>query len=144
MKTPKQVKDVAAFIGMMLRSTGKVKRGLGTIRQDVNVSVKGGERAEIKGVQDLKMIDVVVELEATRQLNLLKLREEMISRKVKPSHKDIIDYTAAFKNANIGGFIKKGLDSNLSVFGKVYPNMKGFFGFDVNPNRKIWDKRTRF
>ena len=77
MHTPLEVKEVAAFIGMLLRSTGKVKRGLGTIRQDVNVSIVCGSRAEIKGVQDLKLIDTVVEFEALRQLNMLNLREEM-------------------------------------------------------------------
>ncbi|MCK4714219.1 MAG: Glu-tRNA(Gln) amidotransferase subunit GatE, partial [Candidatus Aenigmarchaeota archaeon] len=52
-RTPEHAKEVAARIGMILRSTGKVMRGLGTIRQDVNVSVRGGARVEIKGAQDL-------------------------------------------------------------------------------------------
>lgn len=75
MHTPQQVKEVAAYIGMLLRSTGKVKRGLGTIRQDVNVSIIDGARAEIKGVQDLRLLDKVVELEVVRQMNMIRLRE---------------------------------------------------------------------
>ena len=52
-KTPKQARNVAAKIGMLLRSTGKVKRGIGTIRQDINISINSGARVELKGVQNL-------------------------------------------------------------------------------------------
>ncbi len=141
MRTPMEVKEVAAFIGMLLRSTGKVKRGLGTIRQDVNVSVAGGERAEIKGVQDLKLIDTVVELEALRQLNMLKLREELkikgITIELLNSGKDKVqDFTEEFKSLQ-KGFIKTGIESGLSIYGKAYPLFNGFFGYEVNPNRRF-------
>jgi len=72
---PELAKKVAEKIGLILRLTGKVKRGLGTIRQDLNVSIEGGEKVEIKGVQDLKLIPKIVELEAKRQENLLKWKE---------------------------------------------------------------------
>ncbi|MGV8141281.1 MAG: Glu-tRNA(Gln) amidotransferase subunit GatE [Candidatus Woesearchaeota archaeon] len=141
MHTPFEVKGVAAFIGMLLRSTGKVKRGIGTIRQDVNVSIAGGARAEIKGVQDLRMIDTIVELEAIRQLNMLRLRDEMqvkgiVADSVK--HDAIKDFTEDFKNPELKkGFIKAGLDSGLKMYGKSYPLFKGFFGYEVNPNRRF-------
>ncbi len=67
MKTPEQVKEVAKLLGTMLRSTGKVMRGLGTIRQDVNISIKGHARVELKGVQDLQQIPKIAEIEAKRQ-----------------------------------------------------------------------------
>jgi len=67
MKTPEQVKEVAQILGTMLRSTGKVMRGLGTIRQDVNISIKGHARVELKGVQELQQIPKIVEIEAKRQ-----------------------------------------------------------------------------
>jgi glutamyl-tRNA(Gln) amidotransferase subunit E len=138
MKTPQQVKDTAAFIGMMLRSTGKVKRGLGTIRQDVNVSIAGGTRVEIKGVQDLRMVDTVVDLEATRQQKMLRLREEMAERKI--SAKNLSDtptnYTLLFENSRIG-FIKKALASGHVAYGKRFKDFKGFFGFDINPGRRF-------
>ncbi len=137
MRTPQQVKDTAAHIGMMLRSTGKVKRGLGTIRQDVNVSIVGGARAEIKGVQDLRIIDKVVENEALRQLNMLKLREEMISRikKIDLSN-EIIDFTNDFSDTN-SAMVKKNLDAGLRIYGKSYNDFKGFFGFEINPDRRF-------
>jgi glutamyl-tRNA(Gln) amidotransferase subunit E len=59
MHTPEEVQEVAEYIGMVLRSTGKVKRGIGTIRQDVNISIRGGARVEIKGVQELDHLEVV-------------------------------------------------------------------------------------
>jgi len=137
MKTPEQVKDTAAFIGMMLRSTGKVKRGLGTIRQDVNVSIASGARAEIKGVQDLRIIDKVVENEVLRQLNMLKLRDEIRSRINKLNlSSDVIDLTQYFIGTN-SAMIKKSIDAGFGVYGKSYSEFKGFFGFEVNPGRRF-------
>ena len=69
---PEQAKEVSSMIGMILRSTGKVKRGIGTIRQDLNVSIRKGARVEIKGVQDLKLIPKLAETEIDRQLELIK------------------------------------------------------------------------
>src|SRR5512137_1267793 len=81
MHTPEDVQKVAEYIGMVLRSTGKVKRGIGTIRQDVNISIKGGARVEIKGVQELDLIAEVVRREVERQQSLLAIRQELKSRK---------------------------------------------------------------
>lgn len=71
MKTPEQIKEAALKIGDILRSC-KVKRGIGTIRQDVNISVKGHDRVEIKGFQDPKMMIKTVDLEIKRQLDEAK------------------------------------------------------------------------
>ena len=71
--SPESVAEVARGIGLTLRATKRVKRGLGTIRQDVNVSVKGGKRVEIKGVQDLRSMPGIIEAEAKRQLALIEL-----------------------------------------------------------------------
>jgi Glu-tRNA(Gln) amidotransferase subunit E-like FAD-binding protein len=64
---PEHAKEVASIIGMVLRSTGKVKRGIGTIRQDVNVSISGHPRVEIKGFQELRYMPKVIENEVIRQ-----------------------------------------------------------------------------
>jgi len=55
-KNPKHAREVAKKIGMLLRSTGKARRGLGTIRQDVNVSIRDGARVEIKGFKMSKTL----------------------------------------------------------------------------------------
>ena len=80
--SPIMAREAALKIGELLRSTMKVKRGLGTIRQDINVSVEGGSRVEIKGVQDLNQIPRIIENERKRQRMLLKVKDELRARGV--------------------------------------------------------------
>jgi Glu-tRNA(Gln) amidotransferase subunit E-like FAD-binding protein len=75
--SPSEIQDIAYTIGLIAKSTGKIKRGIGTIRQDLNVSIKNGARVEIKGVQDLSLIAKVIELEVQRQLNLIESGEKV-------------------------------------------------------------------
>lgn len=91
-KSPEHAREVAAHIGMVLRSVEGVKRGIGTIRQDVNISIDGGARTEIKGFQDLRSIPKVVEYEVKRQLDALKQGKELSKevRKAEP------DFTTSF------------------------------------------------
>lgn len=76
-KNPEHAKEVALKLGMILRSTGKVKRGIGTIRQDVNVSIPKGARTEIKGFQEVKKIDQLIRNEMERQEKLIEIKEEL-------------------------------------------------------------------
>ncbi|MDG6898784.1 MAG: Glu-tRNA(Gln) amidotransferase subunit GatE, partial [Nitrososphaerota archaeon] len=78
--TPEQVGEVALHLGRALRSTGKVARGLGTIRQDLNVSAMGGKVVEVKGVQKLNLIPKVVAYEASRQMGLILVAAEFGKR----------------------------------------------------------------
>ena len=73
--TPEKIKETALKIGEILRAC-KVKRGIGTIRQDVNVSIKGHDRVEIKGFQEPKMMIKTIELEIERQQEDLKKGEK--------------------------------------------------------------------
>ena len=68
-KDAEHAKEVASYLGMALRSTGGCKRGIGTIRQDVNISIKGHPRVEIKGFQDIRSISKTIENEIKRQLS---------------------------------------------------------------------------
>jgi glutamyl-tRNA(Gln) amidotransferase subunit E len=79
-RTPQQAMEAARAIGDVLRATGKVRRGLGTIRQDVNVSIIGGTRVELKLVQELQSIPEVVRLECLRQIRLIEVRDELAKR----------------------------------------------------------------
>ena len=65
--TPEEVKEAAQRLGSMMRATRRVKRGIGTIREDVNISIPGGARVEIKGVQELRLLPLYVEKEVERQ-----------------------------------------------------------------------------
>ncbi len=67
-KDSEHAKEVSSILGMILRSTGKVRRGIGSIRQDVNVSIKGHPRVEIKGFQELRYMPKVIENEVKRQI----------------------------------------------------------------------------
>lgn len=91
-KNPEHAKEVAGHIGMILRSVENVKRGLGTIRQDVNISIKGSERTEIKGFQDLKSIPKVIEFEVKRQIGLIK-HNKKIQKEVRKAEDD---FTTSF------------------------------------------------
>jgi len=97
--SPQEAKEVAEKIGMLLRATGKVKRGLGTIRQDVNVSIRSGERIEIKGVQTLNDIPGLVENEVKRQQGLVEMRDELKKRGFSEFAPGIIDATPLFKSS---------------------------------------------
>src|SRR6056297_2663504 len=79
-RSPEQAREAAETIGMLLRSTGQVKRGLGTIRQDVNISIAEGARVEVKGVQSLDDIDDLVRFEVQRQARLVEIRDELDAR----------------------------------------------------------------
>ncbi len=79
-KTPEHAREVAEKIGKMLRATGKVQRGIGSIRQDVNVSIEGGSRIEVKGLQELDILEKTVKLETERQRSLLEIKEELEER----------------------------------------------------------------
>lgn len=79
---PQHAQRAAARIGALLRATGRVKRGLGTIRQDLNVSVGVGARVEVKGAQDLRAVPRIIEAECRRQLWMHHVAEELKSRGV--------------------------------------------------------------
>ena len=87
-KDPEHCKEAAEKIGMISRSTNKVKRGLGTIRQDVNLSVKNKARVEIKGFQDLRNMARIVENEVKRHLKLIEKGQEP-KKEVRKANKDL-------------------------------------------------------
>ncbi|PKM92133.1 MAG: hypothetical protein CVU81_02135 [Euryarchaeota archaeon HGW-Euryarchaeota-1] len=68
--TSEQVKEIAEIIGSVLRMTGFARRGIGTIRQDINLSIGDGKRVEIKGAQDLSLMEKIIKLEIDRQKKL--------------------------------------------------------------------------
>ncbi|WP_455278700.1 Glu-tRNA(Gln) amidotransferase subunit GatE [[Eubacterium] cellulosolvens] len=82
-ETPEEAETVALEIGRLLRATRKVRRGLGTIRQDLNISTKRGALIEVKGVQKLDLISKIVDGEASRQISLLEIKKELETRNIK-------------------------------------------------------------
>jgi len=80
MRTPQEVAEVGNILRWLARSTGKVRTGIGAARQDVNVSITGGTRVEIKGVPRIPLIPLLIYNEAMRQHNLLLIKEELKKR----------------------------------------------------------------
>ncbi len=129
--TPEEVQETAAFIGMVLRSTGRVKRGIGTIRQDLNVSIRGGARVEIKGVQELDLIAEVVRREVRRQQELLAIREELLARGAAVDEQPV-EVTRLFEKT--GSSILKRAKVILGI------RLRGFAGLvgrEIQPGRRL-------
>ena len=127
---PHEIKKIALSLGRILRSTKKVKRGLGSIRQDVNVSIKeGGVVIEVKGVQQLDQLEKVVEYEAKRQHGLLKISKELRARNwIYDKKEDMKDVTELFSKSK-SNVIQKSIKKNQKIFAVSFRNMAGMFGY---------------
>ncbi|WP_428326173.1 Glu-tRNA(Gln) amidotransferase subunit GatE [Nitrosopumilus sp.] len=126
---PHEIKKIALALGRILRSTKKVKRGLGSIRQDVNVSIKGGNVViEVKGVQQLDQLEKVVEYEAKRQHGLLKISEKLQNIDWTHENKDRKDVTKLFKKCK-SKIIQNAIKKNQKIIGISFRNMAGMFGY---------------
>ncbi len=137
--SPEQAERVAFKIGQLVRLTGKAKRGLGTIRQDLNVSIIGGAKTEIKGVQHLYLIPKVVEYEALRQLRLLEIRDELKRRGIREEEitGEVRDVSEVFRNTK-SKIIRKAISRKGSgVYAVVLPGFKGVLGREVQPGRRF-------
>ena len=119
--SPKQAREVAEKIGLLLRSC-KVQRGIGSIRQDINISIKEGTRIEIKGFQELGKIERLIENEVARQLCLLEIKNELRRRGFSKVDK-CKDVTGIFKNTKCN-FIRKASD-NGRVLALLLPKFSG-------------------
>jgi glutamyl-tRNA(Gln) amidotransferase subunit E len=99
MRTPFEVAEVAQILRRMMRTTGRVRRGIGATRADTNVSVTGGTRIEIKGVPKIGKMPLLTYNEAQRQWNLLRLREELKRRGITEEtfHSQSADITRILK-----------------------------------------------
>lgn len=124
-KTPEHAKEVAEKIGMILR-TLKVKRGIGTIRQDLNVSVKDGARVEVKGAQELNLIPAILKGEVERQKMLIEIRKNMCTDKSVLEDINLTDLTEIFRNTS-SKIIKDALKDGV-VYGIRLKFFSGFLG----------------
>jgi glutamyl-tRNA(Gln) amidotransferase subunit E len=129
-RSPEQAREAAERIGMLLRSTGKVKRGLGTIRQDVNVSIEEGARVEMKGVQSLDDIDDLVAGEVGRQVELLEIAETLRGRDAAVAEPQNV--TAVFEGTESG--VIAGAESVHAV---RLEGFDGLVGREVQPDRRL-------
>src|SRR5437660_74015 len=131
-ETPEQAREVALAFGALLRATRKVIRGIGTIREDLNVSIRGGSRIEIKGVQELRLIATFVEKEVERQRMLLEVVGELKKRGVQSvvsNHKDV---TAAFRETQ-SKVVATAIAKGGVVLGWTLPGFEGLLKGKLGP-----------
>jgi glutamyl-tRNA(Gln) amidotransferase subunit E len=137
-RSPEQAREVAEKLGMIVRSTGKVKRGLGTIRQDINVSIAGGARVEIKGAQELRMIPKFVENEALRQKALLEIKDELLKkgfRQVKPA---VVHVSHIFKDS------ESKITKDKTTYAILVHGFAGFLKRQLTPSRTLGNEIANY
>ncbi|MDG6934334.1 MAG: Glu-tRNA(Gln) amidotransferase subunit GatE [Nitrososphaerota archaeon] len=136
--SPAQVQDLAMSLGRLLKATGRVERGLGAIRQDVNISVMNGQVIEVKGVQQLELISKVVEFEARRQLWLHELASRVRERGINETDltQSPRELTHLF-NGTGSRVIAAGLKNGGVALGVKLPRMKGLISLEPSEGLRL-------
>jgi len=139
--TSTEIVKIALTLGRLLRASKRVARGLGSIRQDVNISINNGKGiVEIKGVQRLDQLIKVIEYETIRQHGLILIAEKM-NRERKTNDivigDKILDITSIFKNSS-SKIVQKVISNNRNIFMAIrVRGFKGLFGFEPYPGIRI-------
>jgi len=131
-----QAREVAEEVGLRLRLTGEVQRGIGSIRQDLNISVEDGSRQEIKGVQELQLLSAIIEQEARRQIALIEIRDELRRRGASLRELKIVEVTDQLKGSGsslVQGALKKG----HRALCLPSPSFEGLLGRELVSGRRL-------
>jgi glutamyl-tRNA(Gln) amidotransferase subunit E len=150
-RSPDHAQSTAMSLGRVLRQTRRVRRGLGSIRQDLNVSIGAGDRVEIKGCQDLGWIPRIIRLEMARQLHFYRLANDLraaLDLPSLPSHRDdddgaveeavalrvaqhlelsLVDVSTSFASTT-SGMVSDGLSSGAVMLALPLPGLLGRLG----------------
>ena len=118
-------------IGLTLRMVGGVRRGIGTIRQDVNVSIENGARVELKGVPTLNVAEKAIKYEIKRQENLLSLMDELRSREPGPVFTEIVEVTDIVSGSRLSKFLTDG------AYAMGISSFSGYFKREILPGLTI-------
>jgi len=123
------LRKLAEIIGLTLRISGIGMTGIGSVRQDVNISIQKGDRVEIKGVQDLSQFENMTRREAVRQDMLIKIAQMLRERKLTKAELEhtYYDITEEFTS----GLIPEG----LSVMAIRIPKFAGILGLEIQPGK---------
>ena len=133
---PSEVKGIALTLGRLLRATRTVKRGIGSIRQDVNISVMNSGVVEVKGVQQLDQLEKIIGYEAKRQHGLILIAEKLKKLSITITKEDVLDVTEIFKDCD-SKIIQKALKSNAKIKAIRIRNFSGIFGFEPYPEIRL-------
>jgi len=141
LETPHEMALAAKLIGETMRSTHLVRRGIGSVRQDVNVSIRGGTRIEIKGVDKIERIEPLSRIEAYRQKALLDLKDSLNT-----SNLSVNDFPAEFsilddESALSEGFNLEALQQkNHKVAVMILNNFSDFINWPTQPGLTFLDE----
>ncbi|HEV2449512.1 MAG TPA: Glu-tRNA(Gln) amidotransferase subunit GatE, partial [Thermoplasmata archaeon] len=130
-----EARGVAEEIGLLLRATRRVRRGIGTIREDLNVSVEGGTRVEIKGVQELRLLPQYVASERTRQETLLHVRDKLRARGAHLGESAVVELTDLLKGLASVPF--RELANGGTALGLRLPGFAGLLGGSAGSTERL-------
>lgn len=135
---PKTVERVALALGRLLRLTGFAARGLGTIRQDINISIEGFPPCEVKGVQKLDLIPKVIEYEMMRQYHLYNVAALLKEKRLDPDSSvgEYADVTGLFEGTS-SKVVRKALDGGKRVYGIRLNGFSGLFKMEPYPSVRL-------
>ena len=142
LRTPDEVREAILLCGMTARSTGRVRTGIGASRQDVNVSVRGGSRVEIKGVPRAGLAVKLVHNEGIRQCNLLALRDELYRRGLTSPESiraESFDVSELWAGVDVG-FIRRALQSGGKVLAVKVQGVAGLAQHPTQPDTTFMDE----
>jgi len=151
---PSEIKEIALTLGRLLRATRMVKRGIGSIRQDVNISVNPEDGfqifhknvVEVKGVQQLAQIEKIIEYEAKRQYGLLLIAKKLLQiaidndfdwGKVLTNEFHSGDVTELFHDCKAKIIQDAVKDPSKRILAVTIPHMSGMFGFEPYPGIRL-------
>ncbi|MGC8555654.1 MAG: Glu-tRNA(Gln) amidotransferase subunit GatE [Conexivisphaera sp.] len=128
-RSPQEAADVAAALGRLLKSTGAVARGIGTVRQDLNISISGSGVVEVKGVQELPLIPKIVEFEVRRLKWLSEVAAELSRRGVRPESAagEVVDVTDLLGRAG-EGIVRRALAGGSRALALLARGYRGLLG----------------
>jgi len=126
---PSEVKEIALTLGRLLRATRMVKRGIGSIRQDVNISVMNSGVVEVKGVQQLDQLEKIISYEAKRQHGLILIAEKLKKLSITISNEDVFDITEVLKDCE-SKIIQNALKTKAKIKAIRVRNFSGMLGFE--------------
>jgi len=141
LETPREAREVNELIGRMLKASGLVRRGIGSVRQDVNVSITGGTRVEMKGISKTEYVERMTAIEALRQKYLLDIKDELQKRgynksSFTPVKKDVTDILNIRPSSLIASVTGSG-----NRFGAVkLPGFAGLLKREIQPRRTFADE----
>lgn len=141
MRHPEEVRQACDYIRFVCRSTGQVRTGIGAARQDVNVSCRGGTRAEIKGVSHTKWIPELTHNECFRQWALLNIKNLLSQRLPEPEPWRPVSVRVRVMTWDLKSpILRQKRDQGLTIMAVNLPHFRGLLSHFTQPGQCFGDE----